>query len=124
MFNKIHFHRPSVEWPSTLVFLNKSPLFKALWTKWRKLGVVGVIFHFYSRNNFILGRDNKLMMEKQKLAEMVMQKMKQKKELEERNRPHYEVLRLEATFAQELNADLKDSIAHLEGLLAKERTRL
>lgn len=64
------------------------------------------------------------MMEKQKLAEMVMQKMKQKKELEERNRPHYEVLRLEATFAHELNSELKDSIAHLEGLLAQERKRL
>lgn len=33
-------------------------------------------------------------MDKQKLADLVMQKMKEKKELEERNRPHYEVLRL------------------------------
>jgi hypothetical protein len=47
-------------------------------------------------------------MEKQKLAEMVMQKMKQKRDLEQKNRPHCEVLRLEATFAHELNNDLKD----------------
>lgn len=39
-------------------------------------------------------------MEKQKLADMVMEKMRQKKEQEERNRPHFEVLRLQATFAQ------------------------
>lgn len=50
-------------------------------------------------------------MEKQKLAEMVLQKMKQKKEQEERNRPHFEVLRLEATFSRELNVHLKDSIS-------------
>jgi len=37
-------------------------------------------------------------MEKQKLADMVMERMRKKKEEEERNRPHYEVLRLEATF--------------------------
>jgi hypothetical protein len=37
---------------------------------------------------------NKLIMEKQKLAEMVMLKMKQKREQEERSRPHFEVLRL------------------------------
>lgn len=29
------------------------------------------------------------MSNKQKIAEMVLQKMKEKKELEERNRPHY-----------------------------------
>jgi hypothetical protein len=29
------------------------------------------------------------LMEKQKLADLVLQKMKEKKELEERNRPHY-----------------------------------
>ena len=46
-------------------------------------------------------------MEKAKLAELVMQKMKEKKEQEERNRPHFEVLRLQATFAAENNAELK-----------------
>lgn len=49
-------------------------------------------------------------MEKQKLAEMVMLKMKQKKEQEEKNRPHYEVLRLEAVFSKELHYELKESI--------------
>lgn len=63
-------------------------------------------------------------MEKQKLAEMVMQKMKQKKEQEERNRPHYEVLRLEATFAKEFHEELKDSIAELEKIVSKERKTL
>lgn len=33
-------------------------------------------------------------MEKQKLAELVMEKMRKKKEEQEKNRPHYEVLRL------------------------------
>lgn len=63
-------------------------------------------------------------MEKQKLAELVMQKMKEKKELEERNRPHYEVLRLEATFAKELNDCLKLEISALEAQLGSEESRL
>lgn len=46
-------------------------------------------------------------MEKQKLANLVMQKMKEKKEQEKRNRPHYEVLRLEATFQKEIHDQLK-----------------
>jgi hypothetical protein len=46
-------------------------------------------------------------MEKQKLADLVLQKMKQKKEQENRNRPHYEVLRLEATFQKEIHDHLK-----------------
>jgi hypothetical protein len=33
-------------------------------------------------------------MEKQKLADLVLQKMKEKKQQEEKNRPHYEVIRL------------------------------
>ena len=44
---------------------------------------------------------------------MVMEKMRQKKEQEERNRPHFEVLRLEALFSKELNTELKSSIAQL-----------
>jgi hypothetical protein len=52
-------------------------------------------------------------MEKQKLAEMVMEKMRLKREQEERNRPHYEVLRLEGTFQAELNAALKQSTSEL-----------
>mgnify|MGYP000117888490 CR=1 FL=1 len=47
-------------------------------------------------------------MEKAKLAEMVMEKMRKKKEEEERNRPHFEVLRLEATFEKEINDELKE----------------
>jgi hypothetical protein len=56
-------------------------------------------------------------MEKQKLAELVMQKMKEKKEQEERNRPHFEVLRLEATFEKEIHDDLKTEISELEELV-------
>jgi ABC-type phosphate transport system auxiliary subunit len=63
-------------------------------------------------------------MEKQKLAEMVMEKMRLKREQEERNRPHYEVLRLEGSFGAELNAFLKQSTGELEALLAHTRTTL
>ena len=63
-------------------------------------------------------------MEKAKLAEMVMQKMKAKQEEEERKRPHYEVLRLQATFAKELNDEAKQEVAMLEELLAHSKSTL
>lgn len=46
-------------------------------------------------------------MEKQKLADLVMQKMREKKEKEDKNRPHFEVLRLEVVFQQEIHDCLK-----------------
>ena len=52
-------------------------------------------------------------MEKQKLAELVMEKMRKKKEEEKKNRPHYEVLRLQVDFQKEINDDLKDEVTML-----------
>lgn len=52
--------------------------------------------------DIIIGR-----MERQKLAEMVLARMRERKEEEERNRPDNEVLRLEATFARERNQQLR-----------------
>ncbi len=48
-----------------------------------------------------------IQMEKQKLADLVMQKMREKKEKEDKNRPHFEVLRLEVVFQQEIHDSLK-----------------
>ena len=47
-------------------------------------------------------------MDKQKLSELVLAKIKEKRDEEERNRPHYEVLRLEAVMAREKNKALKE----------------
>lgn len=63
-------------------------------------------------------------MEKLQLYEKVLNKMKQKKLLEERNRPHYEVFRLEAEIAYEGGQTLKLGIKELESNLAKENERL
>lgn len=49
-----------------------------------------------------------ILMDKQKLSELVLAKIKEKRDEEERNRPHYEVLRLEAVMAREKNKALKD----------------
>jgi hypothetical protein len=63
-------------------------------------------------------------MEKQKLAELVMEKMRRKKEEEERSRPHYEMLRLEVVFEKEIQDMLKLEVAGLEQLLAGEKKTL
>lgn len=63
-------------------------------------------------------------MEKQKLAQLVMQKMQERKEQEDRNRPHYEVLRLEATFEKEIHDGLQKEISVLEALLKTEKHTL
>ena len=61
------------------------------------LGALYLINYFEVRNKINIDYFNKSM-SKQKLAELVMQKMKEKKQLEERNRPHYEVLQLLVKF--------------------------
>lgn len=48
------------------------------------------------------------LMDKQKLSELVLARIKEKRDEEERNRPHYEVLRLEAVMAREKNKALKE----------------
>jgi uncharacterized HAD superfamily protein len=58
------------------------------------------------------------------LAEQVLQKMKEKKEIEERNRPHYEVMKLEAIFAHEFQKYLKDEISILCQQVKKEEETL
>jgi hypothetical protein len=52
-------------------------------------------------------------MDRPTLAEQVLQKMKEKRELEEKNRPPCEVLRMEVVFAKETNSTLRDDIAVL-----------
>ena len=63
-------------------------------------------------------------MEKQKLAELVMEKMRKKKEEEKKNRPHYEVLRLQVDFQKEINDDLKDEVTMLQYLVGNEKKTL
>ncbi len=63
-------------------------------------------------------------MEKNKLAELVLQRMREKKEIEDRNRPHYQVLQMEAAFSYELNGILKTEISTLQHLLIEHNQTL